>query len=79
MSTKFFPLSARGEWAKSIGALDTRLKRDVAIKILPAAFAVDAERLARFEREAELLAALNHPPAPDRACAGRQCPPCHRR
>ncbi|HSA92197.1 MAG TPA: protein kinase [Terriglobales bacterium] len=42
-------------------ARDTRLARDVAIKILPAAFAQDAERLARFEREAQLLAALNHP------------------
>jgi len=42
-------------------ARDTRLDRDVAIKILPAAFAADAERLARFEREAKTLAALNHP------------------
>jgi Tol biopolymer transport system component len=42
-------------------ATDTRLKRDVAIKVLPAALAGDAERLARFQREAEVLAALNHP------------------
>jgi len=42
-------------------AVDTRLDRDVAIKILPDHFARDAERLARFEREAKLLAALNHP------------------
>jgi serine/threonine-protein kinase len=42
-------------------ARDTRLKRDVAIKVLPDAFANDAERLARFQREAELLATLNHP------------------
>ena len=42
-------------------ARDTRLKRDVAIKILPDAFATDADRRARFEREAELLASLNHP------------------
>jgi len=41
-------------------ARDTRLKRDVAIKVLPAEFAADPERLARFRREAELLAALNH-------------------
>src|SRR5687768_10453163 len=41
-------------------ARDTRLKRDVAIKVLPDAFANDAERLARFQREAELLATLNH-------------------
>jgi len=42
-------------------ARDTRLERDVAIKVLPTAFAVDAERLARFEREAKTLASLNHP------------------
>jgi serine/threonine protein kinase len=42
-------------------ARDTKLGRDVAIKVLPAAFTSDAERLARFEREARLLAALNHP------------------
>ena len=42
-------------------ARDTKLKREVAIKVLPAAFIDDAERLARFQREAELLAALNHP------------------
>ena len=41
-------------------ATDTTLGRDVAIKILPAEFAADAERLARFEREAKLLASLNH-------------------
>src|SRR5215469_11224453 len=42
-------------------AHDTKLGRDVAIKILPEAFAHDAERLARFQREAKMLAALNHP------------------
>ena len=42
-------------------ATDSRLKRDVAIKILPVDFADDPERLARFQREAELLASLNHP------------------
>ncbi|BCS32378.1 hypothetical protein TBR22_A15880 [Luteitalea sp. TBR-22] len=42
-------------------ATDTRLKRQVAIKILPAAVAADRERLARFQREAEVLASLNHP------------------
>jgi serine/threonine-protein kinase len=42
-------------------ATDTKLGRDVAIKTLPAAFAGDQERLARFEREAKLLAVLNHP------------------
>jgi eukaryotic-like serine/threonine-protein kinase len=42
-------------------ARDTRLKRDVAIKVLPDAFARDTDRRARFRREAELLATLNHP------------------
>src|SRR4029077_6848936 len=42
-------------------ARDTQLKRDVAVKILPAAFASDPERVARFKREAEVLASLNHP------------------
>ena len=42
-------------------ARDTRLGRDVAIKILPRAFIADPDRLARFEREARVLAALNHP------------------
>jgi serine/threonine protein kinase len=37
------------------------LKRDVAIKVLPDTFGADPERLARFQREAELLASLNHP------------------
>jgi serine/threonine protein kinase len=40
---------------------DTRLERDVALKVLPAAFSSDPDRLARFEREAKALAALNHP------------------
>jgi serine/threonine protein kinase len=42
-------------------ATDTKLGRDVAIKILPEAFARDADRMARFEREAKVLASLNHP------------------
>ena len=42
-------------------ARDTKLNRDVAIKVLPDAFAGDAERLARLTREAQMLAALNHP------------------
>ena len=42
-------------------ARDTRLQRHVAIKILPGAFARDADRVARFEREAHVLASLNHP------------------
>ena len=42
-------------------ATDTNLKRQVAIKVLPASVAADGDRLARFQREAEVLAALNHP------------------
>jgi serine/threonine protein kinase len=42
-------------------ATDTKLKRQVAIKILPPSLAADADRLARFQREAEVLASLNHP------------------
>jgi serine/threonine protein kinase len=42
-------------------ARDTKLDRDVAIKVLPEAFAADSERIARFQREAKTLAALNHP------------------
>ena len=42
-------------------ARDTKLDHEVAIKVLPEAFAQDDERLARFEREAKLLASLNHP------------------
>jgi serine/threonine protein kinase len=42
-------------------ARDTKLGREVAIKILPEAFATDADRMARFEREAQVLASLNHP------------------
>src|ERR1700704_5780505 len=42
-------------------AHDTKLKRDVALKVLPDSFASDPERMARFQREAEVLASLNHP------------------
>src|ERR1700687_3740409 len=42
-------------------ATDSKLGRSVAIKLLPAAFASDAERLSRFRREAQVLASLNHP------------------
>jgi serine/threonine protein kinase len=51
----------RGGMGEVYRALDTRLKREVAVKILPTTFAADGERLARFEREAQLLASLNHP------------------
>src|SRR5438128_10326874 len=42
-------------------ARDTKLKREVAIKILPDEFSRDPDRVSRFQREAELLASLNHP------------------
>src|SRR5947208_9177889 len=42
-------------------ARDTKLARDVALKVLPEAFAKDGERMARFQREAQMLASLNHP------------------
>jgi Tol biopolymer transport system component len=54
------PLGAGG-MGEVYRARDTRLQRDVAIKTLPAGFTRDADRLARFEREAQLLASLNHP------------------
>jgi serine/threonine-protein kinase len=54
------PLGAGG-MGEVFRARDTRLGREVAIKVLPAAFAGDADRMARFQREAHLLASLNHP------------------
>ena len=54
------PLGAGG-MAEVYRARDTKLGRDVAVKVLPAEFAHDRERVARFEREAQLLASLNHP------------------
>ena len=54
-------LLGEGGMGQVFRARDTKLDRDVAIKVLPEAFAHDAERLARFTREAKTLAALNHP------------------
>ena len=54
------PLGAGG-MGEVYRARDARLGRDVAIKVLPAAFATDADRLRRFEQEARAVGALNHP------------------
>src|SRR5271165_1336957 len=53
------PLGAGG-MGEVYRARDAKLKRDVALKVLPEAFARDPERMARFQREAEVLASLNH-------------------
>ena len=54
-------LLGKGGMGEVYRARDTRLKRDVAIKILPEEFSSDAHRVSRFQREAEVLASLNHP------------------
>jgi len=54
-------------------ARDTKPKREVAIKVLPDAFARDVERVARFQREAEVLASLNHPHIAVGRRIGRSC------
>ena len=54
------PLGA-GAMGEVFRARDARLKRDVALKLLPASYSGDADRRSRFEREAQVLASLNHP------------------
>jgi eukaryotic-like serine/threonine-protein kinase len=54
------PLGAGG-MGEVYRARDTKLGREVALKVLPQAFAADADRMARFQREAQVLASLNHP------------------
>jgi len=60
-SYEILSLLGEGGMGQVFRARDTTLDRDVAIKILPESFAQDPERVARFRREAQLLAALNHP------------------
>ena len=62
-------LIGEGGMGQVYQARDTKLDRDVALKVLPEAFTQDPDRLARFEREAKVLASLNHPNT-HRACAG---------
>src|SRR6266704_320453 len=54
-------LLGKGGMGEVYRARDTKLKREVAIKILPDEFSTDPERVRRFQREAEVLASLNHP------------------
>ena len=54
-------LIGEGGMGQVYQATDTMLNRQVALKILPEAFATDPDRLARFQREAQVLASLNHP------------------
>ena len=54
-------LIGEGGMGQVYRATDTKLNRDVALKVLPEAFATDPDRLARFQREAQVLASLNHP------------------
>src|SRR5437867_1847559 len=60
-SYEVLSLLGRGGMGEVYRARDTKLKREVAIKVLPDAFTRDAERVARFQIEAEVLASLNHP------------------
>ena len=58
---KFSPLSGPAAWARNYRARDTKLNRDVALKVIPDTFALDPDRVSRFTREAQVLASLNHP------------------
>jgi serine/threonine protein kinase len=61
LSYEVVALLGAGGMGEVYRAKDSKLKREVAIKVLPAAFANDPERMSRFQREAQVLASLNHP------------------
>ena len=60
-SLEITALLGKGGMGEVYRGRDTKLKRDVAIKVLPPEFSRDADRVVRFQREAEVLASLNHP------------------
>src|SRR5215831_9530250 len=60
-SFEIIAVLGKGGMGEVYRARDTKLKRDVAVKILPDEFSRDADRVSRFQREAEVLASLNHP------------------
>src|SRR5499427_5710571 len=60
-SHEIISLLGKGGMGEVYRARDTKLKREIAIKILPDEFSRDPSRVSRFQREAELLASLNHP------------------
>jgi len=60
-SYKILALLGAGGMGEVYGARDMKLNRDVALKVLPGAFLLESERVARFNREAQVLASLNHP------------------
>src|SRR6266550_4873076 len=60
-TVQILALLGRGGMGEVYRARDLKLKREVAIKILPDEFSSDPDRVARFQREAEVLASLNHP------------------
>ena len=70
-------LIGEGGMGQVYQATDTKLKRQVALKILPDAFAANPDRLARFTREAKVLASLNHPNIG--RIHGSRCVPCEGR
>ena len=70
-SFEILSLLGAGGMGEVYRSRDTRLNRDVALKVLPDVFALDPDRLARFRREAQTLAALNHPNVHGEETAGR--------